>query len=105
MKIVEVTDYHIRFDNGSEISYAYEPECYEENYADFKQIEEAALNFDFPEDLDFEAVDGYGFRFGAGTHMFFVPCYSAQNGAYSTIVGISYNGKNVLYPKGKEIEE
>ena len=37
-----------------------------------------------------------GFRFGDNQAMFFVPCYSEQNGYYSSDVDIYYNGNAVL---------
>lgn len=48
------------------------------------------------EELLFEAVDEAGFRFGNEGNMFFVPCYSEQNGYYSTDLQIFYNGEEVL---------
>jgi len=44
----------------------------------------------------FERVEGSGFRFGNENKMFFVPCYSEQNGYYSTEIEIYYNDKKVL---------
>jgi hypothetical protein len=97
MKIVEVTHEYIEFDNGSMITFDHVQDCCEHNYADFKQIEEQALETEFDEELIFEAVEGSGFRFGSkGTPMFFVPCYSEQSGYYSFDVEIYYNGKQVL---------
>lgn len=97
MKIVEVTDEGIYFDNGSEITFYHSPQCCEYNYADFKQIEEMALDVKFPNDLIFEVVDGCGFRFGgANTHKFFIPCYSEQNGYYSDEIEVYFNGKKVF---------
>lgn len=99
MKIKEVTREHILFDNGNKIEYEMydSPVCYVDNYADFEQIEDMAYTTDFPENLVFEKVSGFGFRFGgAGTYMFFVPCYSEQLGYYCYEVRIIYNGKPVL---------
>ena len=81
MKIIEVNSEKIMFDNGSTISYDSE-EDYAQNYADFKQLEELAYDIDFNETLYFEYVP-CGFRFGnRGRIMFFIPCYSEQNGYY-----------------------
>lgn len=97
MKIKEVTEEHILFDNGSKITYKHEQYWCEVNFADFEQIEEQALKFDFDEELYFEEVKKYGFRFGNKNRMmFFIPCYSIQNGFYGSDVDILYNGKNVL---------
>lgn len=95
MKIVEVNYEEVVFDNGSTIWYDHSQSCCEENYADFKQIEDAAMNWEFDEDLQFEMVEDYGFRFGSGGRMFFIPCYSQQNGFYSTNLNIYYNGQCV----------
>ena len=96
MKIKEVTDLHIEFDNGNEITFAHLRDCCETNYADFEQIETFAYGLDFDEDLMFEEVSDYGFRFGNLGKMFFIPCYSEQNGYYSSDVDIYYNHKRVL---------
>lgn len=97
MKIKQVNEEHILFDNGSIITFYHDQDCCECNFADFEQLEEAAMECEFPENLIFEKVDGSGFRFGgAGTYMFFVPCYSDQNGYYSSDIDIYFNGKQVL---------
>ena len=104
MKILEVTDLRITFDNGSEITFDHVPDCCEYNYAAFKQIEERALEIEFDEKLIFEAVEGCGFRFGSeGTEMFFIPCYSDQNGYYSSDIDILYNNKKVLNFECEEV--
>ena len=104
MKIVKVTDSEIVFDNGSEITFSHVQDCCEYNYAAFKQIEERALEIEFDEKLIFEAVEGYGFRFGSeGTEMFFIPCYSDQNGYYSSDIDILYNNKKVLNFECEEV--
>lgn len=96
MKIKEVTDEHILFDDGSDIISDYEQDCCETNYADFEQLDTIARITDFDPDLVFEKSD-YGFRFGNKPNkMFFVPCYSIQNGYYSNDLTIYYNGKEVL---------
>jgi len=97
MKIIEVNEDYIRFDNGSEITFDHSQDCCEHNYADFKQIEKQALDTTFDEELIFEKVEGSGFRFGSkGTHMFFIPCYSDQNGYHSSDIDIYFNEKQVL---------
>lgn len=97
MKIAKITSDFVLFNNGSKITFNHEQDCCENNYADFKQIEEAAMECEFPENLIFEMVDGSGFRFGGvGTYMFFVPCYSDQSGYYSSDIDIYFNGKKVL---------
>ena len=104
MKILEVTDLRITFDNGSEITFDHVPDFCEYNYAAFKQIEERALEIEFDEKLIFEAVEGCGFRFGSErTEMFFIPCYSDQNGYYSSDIDILYNNKKVLNFECEEV--
>ena len=104
MKILEVTDLRITFDNGSEITFDPVPVYCEYNYAAFKQIEERALEIEFDEKLIFEAVEGCGFRFGSKeTEMFFIPCYSEKNGYYSSDIDIFYNNKRVLNLECEEV--
>lgn len=97
MKIKSVTDAGIVFDNGDTIRYFHDQDCCESNYADFEQLDDIARNYEFKGKLTFEAVPKAGFRFGDHpSRMFFVPCYSVQNGYYSTDVDILYNGETVL---------
>lgn len=66
-------------------------------YADFEQLEDLALEYEFENDLIFEVVPENGFRFGSkGTPMFFIPCYSDQNGYYSSDIDIFYDGRHVF---------
>lgn len=81
------------FTDGSYIMTDYEPMCCELNYADFSVLET------MPDvlGLDFEAVevsapaDGCagGFIMRLGTFPVFIPCYSSQNGYYSTDLQVS----------------
>ena len=96
MKIKKVKEKYIEFGNNSVINYDHCQDCCEHNYADFLQIEPQALDFDFDPDLKFEEVEGAGFRFGDDKRMFFIPCYSEQNGYYSSNINIYFNGKRVL---------
>lgn len=95
MRITSITTDAIFFGDKL-ISFYHVQDCCEENYADFLMIDDEALNTDFPEDLNFEAVHGAGFRFGFPGRMFFIPCYSEQNGYYSSDLDIYYCGKKVL---------
>ena len=92
MKIADITCEAIVFDNGKEITYTHYQDCCEKNYADFEQLDDIALATDFDEDLIFEVNDS-GFRFGNPNKMFFVPCYSVQNGFYTKDIEIWYDGK------------
>ena len=116
MKIQRVTDEFIEFDNGNKIEYKHEQDCCEDNYADFENLTERNVNyyFDFDEDLTFEFIDGMGFRFGSKPkglyglcndymRWIFIPCYSFQNGWYSTGIDIYYKGEIVL--RNGECEE
>jgi hypothetical protein len=103
MKIKEVTDEHILFDNGNTITFDHEQDCYERNYADFSILTENNVNYnyDFDEKLIFSFVDGLGFVFGSkderdNMRWIFIPCYSEQNGYYTNEISIFYNGKKVL---------
>ena len=97
MKILSINDECIEFDNGSTITYSHSADCCEWNYADFKQVDDLALTVEFDEELDFEVVDNVGFRFGNNDgRMFFVPCYSEQNGYYSNDLVVYFNIERVL---------
>jgi hypothetical protein len=97
-KIVEVDENLIRFSDGTEITADHERDCCEYNYADCRQLDDIALNTEFDtSNLVFEAIEDLGFRFGnAPNKMFFVPCYSDQNGYYSSDVEIRINGVRVF---------
>lgn len=97
MRIKVVDEEKILFDNGMTITYDHEQDCCERNYAKFEDVDSLAYEVEFTEELDFEAIDGAGFRFGNRPQkMFFVPCYSAQNGYYTTELDIYFNGDHVL---------
>ena len=105
MKIKSVSEGRILFDNGNSITFDHYQDCCECNYADFTQIDPDAFNYDFDEDLVFEDAKECGFRFGnKNGYMFFIPCYSEQNGYYSSDVDIYYNDELVLQAYG-EISE
>ena len=94
MKIRYVTDDHILFDNGNTITFDHDQDCCENNYADFMQLDDEARAYDYDEkNMRFEAVEGSGFRFGDNRRMFFVPCYSDQDGYYSDKIEIHYKTK------------
>lgn len=100
-----ITDEEIHFTNGKSITCDHEQDCCEANYADFKQVEDLALEYEFTEPLTFEEVEGYGFRFGNHEKMVSVPCYSEQNGYYDNTVDIYYDDKQVLNSCDAEIKE
>ena len=90
MKIVKIDDEGIVFDNGDIISCYHSQECCENNWADFRQLKDTGVeNEKFNLPLKFEVCEG-GFRFGNEGKMYFVPCYSDQNGYYSYKVEVWY---------------
>ncbi len=97
MKIDYVYSKGIFFDNGNSIIAKHEAECSEKNYADLSVLTEDNVNwnFDFSPDLEFKFEDGMGFKFGSKDknglmHWIFIPCYSEQNGYYSSDIDILY---------------
>lgn len=96
MRIIKVKGDGIYFDNNKAITYYHDQDCCEHNYADFEQIDDLALTTEFDEELKFEEIENSGFRFGNENKMFFIPCYSKQNGYYSSDIEIYYNGNMML---------
>ena len=104
MKIREIQDEQIIFDNGETIGFQHYADCCEWNYADFNQLDDIARNATFTSPLTFVKVEESGFRFGnQPNRMFFVPCYSEQNGYYSSDLTILYNGKEIIEFEDLEI--
>lgn len=97
-KIKQVSDERILFDDGTVITYDHDKWCCEHNYADFQQVDDAALSEDFDTgNMRYVMVKGAGFRFGSNPmRMYFIPCYSEQNGYYGTDIDIYQNGVLVL---------
>ncbi len=105
MKIKTIREDCIIFDNGSEITFDHMQDCCEYNYAAFGQLADTGIEQeDFVEPLIFEALDE-GFRFGNPGKMYYVPCYSSQNGYYSFDVDIYYNGQCVCNTDGEWLED
>lgn len=102
-KIVKVTDEKILFSDGSTITFDHCQDCCEDNYADFEQLDDIARSYQFDtEKMTFMKCGDHGFSFGDDRRMFYVPCYSDQNGYYSNDVDIYFNGKLVLNVEGEE---
>ena len=93
-KITKLDDNLIEFSDGTCITCDHEQDCCEYNYADCQQLDDLARNYDFDtQKLVFEGVDEYGFRFGdRRERMFFIPCYSIQNGYYTCHLDVYLNG-------------
>ena len=95
--ITLVNDEEILFSDGSKITFEHIKDCCEYNIADFSQLDDIARSTEFDtSNMIFEAVPDSGFRFGNPNKMFFVPCYSYQNGYYSDEIDILFNGNYVL---------
>lgn len=89
-QVKEITTDHILFSNGAEISFDHLQECCEWNYADFQQLKDTVFEDTiFTEKLSFETTET-GFRFGIKNNWFYVPCYSEQNGYYTSNIDIYY---------------
>lgn len=79
MKIVEITDDHIKFDNGVKITFEHDQDCCEHVYCYFKTLNDTDIkDIEFNEIL-IEPVENSGFRL----NNYFIPCYNSQNGYYS----------------------
>jgi len=96
-KISEITDEAIIFSDHSSITFDHDQDCCENNYAAFDALDDLARNYTFRGEIRFEAVDESGFRFGDARRMFFVPCYSSQNGYYSSDIQIYFNENGKTY--------
>lgn len=96
MRIMEITDEKILFDNGVIIIFYHDQDCCESVYADFKMLEDTDIKEKDIDKIEIELVKGAGFRLNGE----FVPCYNAQNGYYSDDLEliIDYqNGKKEIY--------
>ena len=92
-KIIKTEENLIEFSDGTRITCDHDQDCCEYNYADCEQIDDLARDYDFnTSKLMIETIDGSGFRFGdRPERMFFVPCYSNQNGYYSDDINVYLN--------------
>ena len=98
MKIIQITDERILFDNGYILNYYHEQDCCEHVYADFKILNTYNLStktgkeinikeIDFEEDIQhlIEGIKDAGFNMISKIgEKFFVPCYNEQNGYYGS---------------------
>lgn len=95
VRVIKVNADYIEFSNGDRIIYDHEPDCCEYNYADFKQVKDEIMGREFKMPIQFEMLE-HGFRFGNEPYMmFYVPCYSDQNGYYTDELDIYY-AKHVM---------
>lgn len=89
IKIVKAEENHLEFSDGSYIIAYHDRDCCEHNYADFEQIDDLAWDWEFEWPLQFTS-DEYGFLFGNPGKMVWVPCYSEQDGYYSSNIDVCY---------------
>lgn len=96
MKIIKITSEEICFDNGNYLTYSHNIDCCENNYADFSQLKDTGIEneeFEFSEKM-FELENECGFRLVANSgNKYFIPCYSCQNGYYSSDLDIIFQCK------------
>lgn len=97
MKIIEINDEEIKFNNGYILYYYHSQDCCEHVYADFEVLKSYNLStktgktinikdIDFEENLQnlIEGINEAGFNMISKIgEKFFVPCYNVQNGYYN----------------------
>lgn len=93
-KIITAEENLLKFSDGTVITADHYQDCCEWNYAKFEDLDDIAMTTDFDtKSLEIEVVEGSGIRIGnKPSKMFFVPCYSSQNGYYSSSLDIYING-------------
>lgn len=98
MKIKNITESNIIFDNGYELEAFHDRDCCEDVYADFSVLQTYNISnitgntinireIDFEENLNklVKGIEGQGFNLISKIgENFFVPCYNEQNGYYSS---------------------
>ena len=98
MKIKEITENFIKFDNEYKLEAYHEQDCCESVYADFEILQNYNVStktgesinikdIDFEEHLEYliQEVKGQGFNIISKIgEKFFIPCYNCQNGYYSS---------------------
>jgi len=91
MKIIEINEDGIKFDDGTTIIDEHRQDCCEHVYADWKQLKDTGFLGKEIEEIKIEGVEDLGFRI----NQYFVPCYNEQNGYYGDdlILIIKYPNK------------
>ncbi len=98
MKIKEINEEYIIFDNNYKLESHHQQDCCENVYADFETLKDYNVStktgksikiqdIDFNETLEalVEGIKGEGFNIISKIgEKFFVPCYNEQNGYYSS---------------------
>lgn len=107
MKIKQINEDNIIFDNGYKLEYYHSQDCCEAVYADFEMLKNYNVStvtgkiidikeIDFRENLErlIEGIEGQGFNMiSKKEEKFFIPCYNQQNGYYSSSLEL------ILYKK------
>jgi len=106
MRIESWNDEEIRFSDGSTITFGHDQDCCEWNYADFTVLEVFYDGCEFSEYRVEPCEDGFLLKLLCGViwKAIFIPCYSYQNGYYSSDVDIYINGDCETTICGKWIE-
>lgn len=96
MKIEKWDIDHIWFTDGSTISYSYNQDCCECNWANFSVLEIFYQDEEF-DDFEIIPVNEYGFILSlehdyTPTKKILIPCYSEQNDYYSSGITIMIRG-------------
>ena len=110
MKIANITDEIITFDNGAMLTFEHDQDCCERVYADFEYLqiipEIKDVEFSPPAETLTElirVVDDLGFllmgekcRYADGSRRkYLVPCYNEQNGYYSDNLTLIYRNGDI----------
>ena len=109
MKIKEIKEEEIIFDNDYILKYYHEQDCCENVYADFEVLKDYNVStktgktinikdIDFEEHLDYliQGVKGVGFNIISKIgEKFFIPCYNSQNGYYSSMLELILVRNNI----------
>jgi hypothetical protein len=117
MKIKEINDEEILFDNNMRLESYHEQDCCESVYADFKILNDYNVStktgkeinikeIDFEESLLklIEGVKEAGFNMISKIgEKFFVPCYNSQNGYYSSELELILYGQQDNYKETLDI--
>ena len=97
MKIKEINEDHLIFDNGFELEAYHEQDCCEQVYADFEVIKSYNVSTKTGKSIDIKDIEfceslenlvvgvkeqGFNMISIIG-EKFFIPCYNCQNGYYS----------------------
>ena len=95
MKIIEINQDEIIFNNGMKIKQYHRQDCCEEVYADFSQLQDTSILEDTFNNGVFVFPHRFGFVIcGDCGYNYYVPCYNIQNGYYSDRLEISFPTKN-----------